>query len=120
MKIAMYQMYNEGNMQDNLKKSLSAIEEAASHQADLILFPEVCLTEFFPQYKDKDVTHYALTLDSPIVKAYCQAAKEYHISVVPNIYLREDAACYDASLFIKFPTENPRAFRPWDECRLGI
>ena len=53
MKIAMYQMYNEGNMQDNLKKSLSAIEEAANHQADLILFPEVFLTEFFPQYKDK-------------------------------------------------------------------
>ena len=22
--------------------------------------------------------------------------------------------------FIKFPTENPRALGPWDECRLGI
>jgi len=22
--------------------------------------------------------------------------------------------------FIKFPTENPRAFSPWDEWRLGI
>lgn len=100
MKIAMYQMHNEGYIHNNFKKSLSAIEKAASHQADLILFPEVFLTEFFPQYQNKDVTHYALTLETPIVKAYCQAAKEYHISVVPNIYLKEDDTCYDASLFI--------------------
>ena len=100
MKIAMYQMYNEGNIHDNLKKSLSAIEEAANHQADLILFPEVFLTEFFPQYQNKDVSQYALTLDLPIVQAFCQCAREHHIIVVPNIYLREDDACYDASLFI--------------------
>lgn len=100
MKIAMYQMHNEGNMHDNLKKSLLAIEEAASQQADLILFPEVCLTEFFPQYQNKDVHNYALTLDSPIIQAFCQKAKEYHIIVVPNIYLQEEKACYDASLFI--------------------
>ena len=43
MKLAMYQMENGGNMEQNLKKSLAAIEEAAKAGADLILFPEVDL-----------------------------------------------------------------------------
>ena len=41
MKLAMYQMENGGSVEQNLKKSLAAIEEAAKAGADLILFPEV-------------------------------------------------------------------------------
>ena len=43
MKLAMYQMENGGSMEQNLKKNLAAIEEAAKAGADLILFPEVDL-----------------------------------------------------------------------------
>lgn len=45
MKLAMYQMENGGSVEQNLKKSLAAIEEAAKAGADLILFPEVHLKE---------------------------------------------------------------------------
>ena len=47
MKLAMYQMENAESIQKNLTKSLAAINTAAEHGADLILFPEVQLTEFF-------------------------------------------------------------------------
>lgn len=40
----------------NLDKSIEFIKEASENNADLILFPEVQLTEFFPQYKGQDVT----------------------------------------------------------------
>ncbi len=50
MKIALCQMENKGSVQENLEGSLRAVREAASQHTDLILFPEVQLTEFFPQY----------------------------------------------------------------------
>ena len=64
MKIALCQMANAGKPAANLEKSIRAIKEAAENGADLILFPEVQLTEFFPQYPGQDVTQYRIPLDS--------------------------------------------------------
>ena len=36
--------------EENLEKSLSAIREAAMNGADMIVFPEIQLSPFFPQY----------------------------------------------------------------------
>lgn len=63
MKIALCQMANAGKPAANLEKSIRAIKEAAENGADLILFPEVQLTEFFPQYPGQDVTQYRIPLD---------------------------------------------------------
>ena len=46
------------------------MKEAASHGADLVLFPEVQLTEFFPQYPRQDVRKYQIPLDSDIIKMF--------------------------------------------------
>ena len=89
MRLAMYQMENEESIQKNLTKSLAAIKTAADHGADLILFPEVQLTEFFPQYQGRDVSAYGISLDSDIVKKFCSACRTHHIMAVPNIYLSE-------------------------------
>ncbi len=101
MKIALCQMKNEGTLRENLQKSIRAMEEAVAQKADLILFPEVQLTEFFPQYPGQDVKQYRVELDSEIVKEFCRASKEYHIMAVPNIFLYENGKTYDASLLIQ-------------------
>ena len=100
MRIALAQMKNSGNMQDNLDKSIEFIREAAKNRADLILFPEVQLTEFFPQYEGQDVTKYRLKMDSEEVKKFQIVSRECSIISVPNIYLEENGKAYDASLFI--------------------
>jgi len=100
MKVALAQMKQEGTVKENLEKSILFIREAAENQADLILFPEVQLTEFFPQYEKKDVATYRLRRDSEEVKALQTACKEGHIIAIPNIYLEEKNCAYDASLFI--------------------
>ena len=100
MRIALAQMKNSGNMQDNLDKSIEFIREAAKNRADLILFPEVQLTEFFPQYEGQDVTKYRLKMDSEEIKKFQAVSREYSIISVPNIYLEENGNAYDASLFI--------------------
>ena len=47
MRLALVQMPNYGSKDENLYKSLQAIEIASKQGADLVLFPEVQLTEFF-------------------------------------------------------------------------
>lgn len=100
MKIAMFQMANSRSVAENLDKSIKAIETAAQNGADLILFPEVQLTEFFPQYEGKNVDSYRVEPDSEIVKSFCEAAAKNHIMAVPNIYLWENEKAYDASILI--------------------
>lgn len=100
MRIALAQMKNAGTIKENLDKSIEFIKEASENNADLILFPEVQFTEFFPQYKGHDVTQYLLQLDSKEVKMFQFASKKYSIISVPNIYLEEEGKPYDASLMI--------------------
>ena len=94
-------MKNAGALSENLEKSIRAMEEIARCGADLILFPEVQLTEFFPQYPGQDVFGYRVGRNSEIVKAFCDAAREHQIMVVPNLYLEEHGKAYDASLLIR-------------------
>ena len=59
MKLAMAQMSMSGSMDENLKKSLAFCDAAAGR--DLLFFPEVQLTPFFPQYTGRNVDAYAVS-----------------------------------------------------------
>jgi predicted amidohydrolase len=100
MKLAMAQMKNEGSLEKNLAKSIAAIQTSAEQGADLILFPEVHLTDFFPQYPGQNVASYGIEMDSDIVAAFQEACRQNHIGAVPNIYLKENGKLFDASIFI--------------------
>lgn len=100
MRIALAQMKNDGTIKENMHKSIELMREAAEKKADLILFPEVQLTEFFHQYENKDVTGYSLSAKSEEVYEFQKACKEYGIIAVPNIYLEENGKKYDASILI--------------------
>ena len=65
MKIALAQMKMTPEMEINYQKSISLIEEAAQKGSSLILFPEIQLTPFFPQFKDENVSDYVMTIDDP-------------------------------------------------------
>jgi predicted amidohydrolase len=100
MKLAMAQIKNEGGIEKNLAKCIAEIEKSAEQGADLILFPEVHLTEFFPQYPGQNVVSYGIEMDSDIVVAIKETCAQNHIAAVPNIYLKENGKFYDASIFI--------------------
>lgn len=99
-KIAIYQMSGGGSVPLNLAKSTAAIEAAAAAGAALVLFPEVQLTEFFPQYEGRDVRDYATRLDGEIVAEFRRTCRRHHIMAVPNLYLEEGGRLYDASILI--------------------
>lgn len=68
MRLALVQMPNYGSVELNLSKSLRAVKAAAGQGADLVLFPEVQLTEFFPQYPGQDMRKYAVSIEGEPVK----------------------------------------------------
>lgn len=100
MKLAMAQMQMSNDVDENLKKSLEFMKQAKAEGCDLIFFPEVQLSPFFPQYEKQDVQQYLIDEDSEIVGAFCDACKELSICASPNFYLRQGENTFDASLFI--------------------
>lgn len=58
MKIALAQMKMFRDIQTNYKKPIQLIREASEQGAELICFPEIQLSPFFPQYPDRDVSEY--------------------------------------------------------------
>lgn len=100
MKLAMAQMRMEKDVQKNIEASVKYIEEAAKGGADLVFFPEVQLTQFFPKFEGRDATALAVTLDGSEVAALKNACRENRIWASPNVYLKKDGNYYDCSLMI--------------------
>ncbi|MBR0050512.1 MAG: carbon-nitrogen hydrolase family protein, partial [Firmicutes bacterium] len=100
MKLAMAQMRMDKDVQKNIEASVKYIEEAVKGGADLVLFPEVQLTQFFPKFEGRDATALAVTLDGPEVAALKNACRENKIWASPNVYLKKDGNYYDCSLMI--------------------
>ena len=100
MILALAQMQMSACAEENLRESLRLIREAGQRGADLICFPEIQLTPFFPQYAGRDVSPLALREDGAPVQAVCAACREARIFAAPNFYLEYDGERYDTSLLI--------------------
>ncbi len=100
MKIAMFQMKMRPNPSENLRNCLSALQDAAKSGADLILYPELTLLPFFPQYENLDVSGKSVTISAAEIQAFRKACRENRIYAVPNFYYEENKTRYDASLLI--------------------
>ena len=70
MRLALCQMSMSEDETENLSKGLATLQEAAAGGADLILYPELQLHRFFPQYEKLDVRGKLLTQDHPIVRQF--------------------------------------------------
>lgn len=100
MKLALCQMGMTESSERNLEKSLAFIEQAAQNGADMIVFPEIQLSPFFPQYPGLDVRDRSVAPDSDTVERFCEACRLHRIIAVPNLYLKIEGKYYDTSLVI--------------------
>ena len=100
MKLAMAQMRMGTSVEENLEKTLRLIEQAEKGGADLIFFPEVQLSPFFPQYEKADAERWAMSADGPEITAIRDACRKFRIHASPNVYLKQGEKRYDASLMI--------------------
>ena len=100
MKIALAQMQMSQDIESNYQKSLCFIREAAEKGAQLVMFPELQLTPFFPQYENEDVSDYVMTFNHPYVKGIRDVCRKNHIFSSPNFYIEENGKRYDMSFLI--------------------
>ena len=100
MKLAMAQMRMSDKVEENLAKTLDYMERAAQAGAELVFFPEVQLSPFFPQYEKRDASPWLMSPEGPELTAIRAACRRLGIYASPNVYLALDGERYDASLMI--------------------
>ena len=100
MRLAMAQMRMSESIEDNLNKTLQFMKAAKESHADLILFPEIQFSRFFPQYEARDASVYLMETEHNAICAVRNACREFGIYASPNVYLAQNGQRIDASLLI--------------------
>ena len=100
MKIALSQMRISADPALDCSRSLEQIRLAAEQGAQLVCFPEVQLSPFFPQYEGIDASEWCIPWDSPVIHSFCDVCRGYGIFASPNFYVEKDGKRYDMSLLI--------------------
>ncbi len=102
----MAQISLSNDIESNYLKTLQCIED--SKGCDLLFFPEIQLTPFFPQYTATDLKaklgktpkDFSIPIDDRKIKEICKLCKENNLYTSPNFYIEENSKFYDTSLFI--------------------
>lgn len=98
MRIALVQQQAGPDPRANLARGLEALERAARGGADLVAFPELAFTRFFPQKRlDGERFLHAEPVPGPTTEAFSEAARRLGVVVVLNLFEREGDDAYDAS-----------------------
>lgn len=101
MRLAMAQMAMTDNIDENADRALAYYDQAGEAGADLLFFPEIQFSPFFPQYENRDASRYLMDLTDRHVAALQNKALQHGMYVSPNLYLKaQDGHNYDASLWI--------------------
>ncbi len=98
MKIGMVQMSMSMDIDKNEKKILDYCDQAKD--CDLLFFPEVQYSPFFAQHKNRNVDEYLMMIDDDRIKRIAQKAKEHHMIISPNVYLKKESGNFDTNLWI--------------------
>jgi len=98
MKIALVQYCTSTDSNRNIERGLGAVEDAAAAGAELILFPELSFTRFFPQRRlQGDRLHLAEPIPGPTTHAFSAAARRLGVVIVLNMFERDGDSAFDSS-----------------------
>lgn len=103
MRIALAQYALCPEMSANIATALRFMTQAAAAGADLILYPELCISPFFPQFSkdDKgDALRYAVPPEGDYIRQFQERCRQLNLCASPNIYMHEGEHFFDASLVI--------------------
>jgi len=94
-KIALAQISATDDMSANIEKGIAFVKEAADRKANIICFPELSFTKFFPQYKTRSKPFdLAVTVPGQLTDIFCDLAAEYGIVIIINVYEKGDNGKY--------------------------
>jgi len=99
-RIAAAQISVSEDMESNYKKALNYIKDAADAGAQMVCFPEGHLTHYIPQYQGLDPESFAIGMDHPYIKGFCDACRENHIVASVALNLDIDDKVYPSMMLI--------------------
>jgi len=98
LKLSLIQQRATNDLAANLERGLQAARIAAADGAELVLFPELAFTPFYPQHPASgDVGALAEPVPGPTTAAFQALARELGVVVVINLFERADDGTYDCS-----------------------
>jgi len=87
VRVAAAQFYVDDDLDANLERCLTAIDEAAEGKAQLVVLPEFC--NHLSWYQDKEhCWSVSLDIDGPWLSPIAKRAKQYGMYIVVNVTLR--------------------------------
>ncbi len=98
LRLAMAQMSMSDRIEKNLQKSLGFMDQAKD--CDLIFFPEIQLSPFFPKIPGQDASRWCTGQKSKAITALRKKSEECGLFCSPNVYLERNGMTYDSSLWI--------------------
>jgi N-carbamoylputrescine amidase len=103
MKIALIQQSASWDLEDNLRRGVSAFHEAARQGAQLIAYAELAFLPFLPQVlstEQADFRSFAQTVPGPLTEEFAGLAKRYGAVAVLNLFEKDGGKTFDSSPLI--------------------
>ncbi|NBB86107.1 MAG: carbon-nitrogen hydrolase family protein [Bacteroidetes bacterium] len=98
MTIALAQQQPTADPDASLQRGLDALATAARAGADLVVYPELSFTPFWPQHRaGAGAMSRAEPIPGPTTEAFQEAAARHGVVAVINLYERAGAVTYDTS-----------------------
>lgn len=98
MKIALVQQEALADKQDNVRRGLAALEQAARAGASVVAFAELAFERFHPQRPAAaEPWRLAETVPGPLTDQFARKARELGVVTVLNLYERDGERAYDCS-----------------------
>jgi N-carbamoylputrescine amidase len=98
--IGLLQLALSADPDDNLKKALSWVEQAARQGAQVICLPELYRSPYFCQKEDLKLFDLAETIPGPSTNALQKAARDLKVAIVVPLFERRAAGVYHNSAVI--------------------
>lgn len=98
MKIALIQQRASADLNENRKRGVAAVREAAGRGANIVCFSELGFDPFYPQERaTAETLGRAETVPGPTTEMFSPVARELGVVIVLNVFERDDRQTYDSS-----------------------
>lgn len=97
-----------GELDSNLNRMTNLIIESAENKAQLICFPEMCLTGYC---SDSSVKNFAITIQSEYIEKLSQLSKRYNIAILAGIAEKDSNGNVYASHLVLSPEKEIETYR---------
>jgi N-carbamoylputrescine amidase len=101
MDIALAQQFLPNNPLEAFQQGLNTIKDAANAGADLVIFPELSFTPFYPRVpieeRDDDLLDLAEPVPGPTTESVADIAEEFGVVVIFNLLERDGDQTYNTS-----------------------